>query len=128
MSVRVVTGSIAVSLLDGRIIECVGRGYLRRDHVITAQHAIGEILATRPGPLDSLFDGAAIETFEPGLPMEWIRWSMSRNLHPHRVAIVGRPGPMLSVAKTFTYLLPKLRFGLFANRADALNFLHEVER
>lgn len=121
-------GDIAVTIVDRRTIECRGTGHLSLAHVVAAQRLIEEILATHVRPLDALFDGSAIASFEPGLPMAWIRWSMARNAHPHRVAIVGRPGPMLSVAMTFRYLLPGLRFAMFTNRDDALAFLRDEDR
>jgi hypothetical protein len=117
-----VAGGIAVTSIVGSVIECRGRGHLRKADVEAAQCEIERLAATAAGPLDALFDGSLIDTFEPGLPMVWVQW-LRRSSSVGRIALVGRPGPMLSVARTFLVLLPTRRIGAFASRGEALSFL-----
>jgi hypothetical protein len=116
-------GGIEVSLLDETIIECRARGHLCLDHVLAAQAEIERLARVIVGTVDSLYDGAAIESFEPGLPIRWVRWGGVHRERPRRVAIVARPGPMTAVARTFRVLMPTMRLAIFTDRAAALAFL-----
>jgi hypothetical protein len=95
--------------------------------MLSAQRAFEAIYANDAGRFDRLFDGAAIESFEPGLPWQWVRWSRNFRERHGVVAVVGRPGPMVSVAATFRYLLPHRRIGIFTDRGAALEFLRTAK-
>lgn len=118
-----VQGEVGVSLIGESVIECRGVGYLRRTEVAVAQVAIERILKDREGPFDSLFDGSAIDGYEIGLPMYWVRWAFPLIHRFQRFAVVGRAGAMLAVARPFQYLFPTLSVGLFESRHEALAFL-----
>jgi hypothetical protein len=111
----------------GALIECVGTGRVTRIHVVSAQRMFESIYESDGRRFDRLFDGVGIESFEPGLPWLWIRWSLQFHDRNGQVAVVGRPGPMISVAGTFRYLLPRARIGVFTNRSAALNFLGHAD-
>lgn len=116
-------GEITVSMLGERIIECRARGHLRHEHAVSAQTEIESICDRTPGVFHSLFDGTAIDSFERGLPIRWVRWGARFVHRAGRTAIVARPGPMLGLASTIRYLLPDLSIALFADHAAALAFL-----
>lgn len=112
-------GAVVVSMIGEAIIESRGIGYLRRPAVEAAQAEIEKILRRHDGSFDSLFDGSEITGFEIGLPMFWVRWSLPIIHRFRRLAVVGRAGPMLAVARPFQYLMPTLSVGLFESRDEA---------
>ena len=116
-------GAIAVSLLTDRIVELRARGHLRHEHAIAAQSTLARMRAEGQTADCALFDGTAMESFEPGLPARWVRWALPWVGSTRRVAIVGRTAGHTAVAFTFRYLLPDLRFRVFNDRNAAVAFL-----
>jgi hypothetical protein len=114
---------ITVRLTLPRVIEWRGSGILTRADMRGALRATEQIFDQDPGPFDWLSDGTGIDSFEPGLPSVAVRWTLPRMQRIRRSAIVARQGPMLAVARTFQYLLPKIRVGAFTSREEALAFL-----
>lgn len=116
-------GGIGVRELAGGVLECRAWGHLESDHVLAAQGEIEALLRKGTRFSAALFDGRDNDSFEPGLPVRWVRWAAERKYAFPRLAIVARPGPMSAVAATVPYLLPGLRVRVFTSREVAIDWL-----
>jgi hypothetical protein len=121
-------GGIGVRELAGGVLECRAWGHLEAEHVATAQSEIEALLDTGASFAAALFDGRDNDSFEPGLPVRWVRWASARRDALARLAIVARPGPMSAVAGTIPYLLPGLKVRVFTSRDAAIDWLRRSVR
>jgi hypothetical protein len=117
-------GGIVVTEIARGVLECRAFGHVRLADVVAAQNDIDAMLA-RGGPFDAaIFDGRENVSFDPGLPVRWVRWAAARKYPFPRVAIVARPGPMTAVAWTMPYLVPSTRIRVFTSRDAAIAWVH----
>jgi hypothetical protein len=115
-------GSVAVSVSD-KMFVCAVTGHLTLAITREAHERLDRLALEHPLVTTTLYDGTHMSSFEPGLPIRWIKWAMARPHRSHRVALVGTHAATVSIAGTFRYFLPKLRYGVFNSRAAALAFL-----
>ncbi len=128
---RALIGSIDVSLGTGPYVVCVSRGHVTFAMSVGAQAELDRLYAAHPACDSILYDGIGLESIESGLPIRWIKWALSRPRKSRRVAFVGTLRSGIAITTTFRYLLPRLRYGVFGDRASALAFLlgaSDVER
>ncbi len=117
-------GTVAVSVSD-KMFVCAVTGHLTLALSREAQARLDSLAIEYPHIHVTLYDGTHMHGFDPGLPIRWIKWAMARPRCSRRVALVGTHAATTSIAGTFRYFLPKLRYAVFNARAPAVAFLRQ---
>lgn len=115
-------GGIDVGCVDG-VFVCTSFGHVSIADSIAAQRALDQLAEEHPDVDCTLYDASKLDSFESGLPTQWVAWAKGRKRKSRRIALAVRQPLAIAVARMLRYLIPSIRIGLFADRNAAMSYL-----